>query len=98
MCYTLWVIIEWDTAKALANIDKHGLNFEIAESLFTVGRLIAYPDMRKEYGELRMIGLGMLRGRCLCVVFTMREGAVRIVSLRKANKREKAKFKKAWGV
>ena len=58
--------------------------------------LIATPDLRK--AELRLRGFGKLDGRIVCVVFIMRDGAFRILSLRKANKREKAKFKAAWGI
>jgi len=49
------------------------------------------PDARKEYGEQRFNALGMIGDRLYAMTFTVRD-AVRIISLRKANARERKRF------
>jgi uncharacterized DUF497 family protein len=89
------MIFEWDKAKNRANIRKHGLDFADAEEIFR-GVLVADPDTREDYGERRWIGLGMLRGRTMHVVFAEREpDMIRIISLRKATRRENEQYEKA---
>ena len=53
------------------------------------------PDRRRDYGEDRYIAFGMMGGRLHALIFTPRDGAVRIVSLRKANPREERDYEKA---
>lgn len=60
------------------------------------GPMLVGPDARKDYGEARQIGFGLIRGRLVAVVFTEREPAtIRIISARKANQREKIHFKES---
>jgi uncharacterized DUF497 family protein len=49
-------------------------------------------DDRRDYGEVREVGVMPIRGRMFCVVFTWRNDARRIISLRRANKREMRKY------
>nr|WP_315598715.1 BrnT family toxin [uncultured Cupriavidus sp.] len=49
---------------------------------------MAGVDDRRDYGEVREIGFGVIGGRLYCVVFTQRGEIMHIISLRKANKRE----------
>ena len=85
----------WDEGKRAANIAKHGIDFtDVREML--AGPMLVSSDIRKDYGEARQIGFGFVRRRFLVVVFTEREpGAIRIISVRKANRREKDYFEKA---
>jgi uncharacterized DUF497 family protein len=53
------------------------------------GETITFLDDRQEYGEERLITLGELMGRVVVVVHTPRDHAIRIISMRKANEREK---------
>jgi len=86
---------EWDERKCRENIDKHGVDFADGIQMFSSPMLVM-SDRRKPYGEPRHIGMGFIRGRIMVMVYTEREGKViRIISLRKANKREQTKFKKA---
>ena len=86
---------EWDPAKNEANIAKHGLDFADAEALFE-NDVYAAKDTRKDYGEERWRGIGKLHGRVLVVVWTDREpGKRRIISLRRANERERQAYRKA---
>ena len=74
-------------AKDALNKSKHGLSLSEAEKLEWDDALI-WQDTRHDYGEARMIALGMVGERLYCVVYVVREDARRIISLRKANYRE----------
>jgi hypothetical protein len=86
---------EWNEAKNRANIQKHGLDFADAEEMFR-GGFFYEPDTREDYGEARSAGFGMIRGRIAYVVFAERgAGTVRIISLRKASRRECKEYEEA---
>lgn len=86
---------EWNEAKNRSNIRKHGLDFADAEEMFR-GVLVVAPDTREDYGEIRWIGIGAIRGRTAYVVFTEPDpGTIRIISLRKASRRESEQYEKA---
>jgi len=88
---------EWDPAKNLSNIAKHGFSFEDAHLVFD-NPMFATPDNRSAYGEPRISAYGTLNGRIVNIVFTMRsDEVVRIISMRKANGREKARYQKRLG-
>lgn len=84
---------EWDENKNQLNQQKHGLCFEDAEFIFA-GETITFEDDRIDYGEQRFITLGMLAGRVVVLIYTRRSSATRIISMRKANEREKEIYKK----
>lgn len=79
--------IIFDALKNNSNIEKHGISLDEAENL-EWDLLFFKEDIRKEYGELRLIGFAPIDSRVYCVVFTDRGRSRRIISLRKANKRE----------
>jgi uncharacterized DUF497 family protein len=79
---------EWDDNKSQLNYAKHGLSFSDAEMIFS-GETITFVDDRQGYGEERLITLGALMGSVVVVVHTPRHPAIRIISMRKANEREK---------
>jgi uncharacterized protein len=79
---------EWDEKKNQSNLTKHGLSFEDAALIFE-GKTISFEDDRENYGENRFITLGELRGRVIVIVHTQRDVVRRIISMRKANEREK---------
>lgn len=54
--------------------------------------MITVADQRKDYGEPRFATLGTLRGRVVFVAHTARAGKVHIISMRKANEREKKTY------
>ncbi|MGA7560571.1 MAG: BrnT family toxin [Terriglobales bacterium] len=86
---------EWDENKNRQNIRKHGFDFADAEEMF-YGILLFSPDVREDYGEDRWVGIGTIRGRTTVVVFTERgPETIRIISLRKATRRESKQYKKA---
>jgi uncharacterized protein len=75
---------EWDPQKNAANITKHELDFADAARIFSLPLRISL-DERQNYDEDRWVGLGMLDGRIVMVVFTEPDWeTIRIISLRKA--------------
>jgi len=78
---------EWDEAKRVANLRKHGVDFE-AVADFDWSAALLLEDARRDYGESRWIALGPIGRRIHCLAFTKRGGRIRIISLRKANRRE----------
>ena len=80
---------EWDEAKRTENIRERGIDFTDVLDLFDSPEAVVFIDNRKDYGELRFILLGILRGKLYQVVFTPRGRNTRIISARRANKRER---------
>lgn len=79
--------ITFDSVKDASNQAKHGLSLDDAHGI-DWDTLLAIEDTRRDYGETRMIGYAFIAARLHCVVFTDRANERRIISLRKANKRE----------
>ena len=83
---------EWDWQKNRANIAKHEVDFADASRVFQL-QLRVFLDERQDYGENRWIGIGMLEGRVVIVVFTeLDEQTIRIISLRKALPYERKRY------
>jgi hypothetical protein len=87
-------VYEWDPAKARSNQEEHGVDFADAEGVLEDVRAITIEDNDAE-GEQRFVTLGMdFLGRLLVVVFTYRGDAIRIISARKASRREVKEYAK----
>jgi len=85
---------EWDAAKNKGNIRKHRIDFADVPAVFG-GPLYVTLDTRKEYGEDRWVGIGLLGVAVVVIVFTEPvPDTVRIISARKADKNEREEFKK----
>lgn len=78
---------EWDEAKRLANLRKHGIDFIDVPIVFE-GDIVTVEDERFNYGEQRFVTFGLLQGRVVAIVHTEREECIRIISARKATKYE----------
>lgn len=83
--------VEFDAAKRQKALTERGLDFARAGELFG-GRHFTAEDTRDDYGEARFITIGALQGRLVVVVWTPRGDARRIISMRKANEREQARY------
>lgn len=81
---------EWDEAKDAANLAKHGVSLGAAVRL-DWERGAEKVDGRNDYGEIRVIRYAALDGRMHVCAYTLRNNIRRIISLRKANEREKMK-------
>ena len=83
--------IEFDPAKRAATLRNRRLDFSDANAVFE-GSTFTMVDDRADYGETRWITAGLLRGRMVVLVWSERGEARRIISMRKANEREAAKY------
>ena len=88
------MLILYDPVKDQLNQDKHGLSLAQAGLLDWATALIR-ADTRFDYSEARYQALGLLDMRVHLAAFTIRDDALRIISLRRANSREERRFEKA---
>lgn len=79
--------LTFDPAKDAANIAKHGISLSAAADLDWSNALIMIDD-REDYSEERLKALVPMAGRLYVIVYVLRDGSVRPISLRKANNRE----------
>lgn len=83
---------EWDKNKNEANFKKHGIKFDEAICIFE-GKVLTSADERNDYGEQRWISIGEIEGVAVIVlIHTDRHNKLRIISARKANKKERRKY------
>ena len=78
---------EWDDDKARSNLEKHGVAFDAVRA-FDWANAIETEDTRYDYGETRFQALGKIGDRYHVLVYLQRKDSIRVISLRKANKRE----------
>ena len=77
----------WSETKRSTNIKTHGLDFIDTQSVFE-GMTYTFEDDRFSYAEQRFVTLGLLAGITVSVVHRENEHEIRIISFRKATKRE----------
>ena len=82
---------EWDEAKRLANIRKHGIDFVDVPAMFDRDTVTVIDD-RFEYDETRYLTLGLLISRVILVVHTESDDTIRIISARKATRYEEKTY------
>jgi hypothetical protein len=87
---------EWDSQKAAANLAKHRVSFEDAATVFgdPLGRTVADPRHSAEEERLVLLGLSQGKG-LLAVMYVDRGEAVRIISARRATRRERRNYEEA---
>jgi Uncharacterized protein conserved in bacteria len=84
---------EWDERKNASNFKKHGLYLADGVAVLTDEHRIEFKDSRFDYGETRIITIGRLMDEVIAVaVHTDRDGATRIISVRKANRKERTVY------
>jgi uncharacterized DUF497 family protein len=81
----------FDPAKDAVNRAKHGVSLALAEVLFA-GPHRTLLDDRFAYGETRQLAFGEINGRLFVCVYTDRDEERRVISLRKANRREVKRY------
>jgi uncharacterized DUF497 family protein len=83
--------IEFDHAKDATNRQTHGVSLSLAASFeWEVAQI--EPDERHDYSETRLVAVGPIGDRIHVLVFTVRGDKLRVISLRKANRREVTKY------
>lgn len=90
---------DWDPAKSAENLVQRGFDFEFATLVF-LGTYVEFDDTRRDYGERRVVALGLADGIPLTVVFTDRvtpDGAVvrRVISARLSHRKERRRYAEA---
>jgi len=83
---------EWDSAKARANLAKHGVSFESAHLVFDDAFALELVDVVSDPGETRYVITGMAKGVLLTVVYTERDTRTRLLSARKATRHEQRAY------
>ncbi len=86
---------EWDDAKSDACFTERGFDFAYAAQIFLDPARVIRPDTRLSDGEERYQLIGAIQQRIFVVVYTPRGNAIRIISARKANKREVIRYEKS---
>lgn len=88
--------ITFDPAKRDWTLRERGLDFADTTEVFA-GETYRYADDRADYGEVRMVAVGYLRGRMVVVIFTDRPTGRHVISMRKANDREQDRYRDILG-
>ena len=88
---------EWDSKKAASNVKKHGVTFDEAATVFGDPLAVIFDDEDHSQDERREIIIGhSILGQLLLVSFTERDKmVVRIISARKANRRERKDYEES---
>lgn len=83
--------ITCDPDKRARALNERGLDFHDAALVFA-GRTLDVQDTRFDYGEMRVQSVGHLAGRMVMIVWTPRGDARHVISMRKCNDREQARY------
>ena len=84
---------EWDERKARANLRKHKVDFADAATVFEDIRAVTVTDENLDEERYATLGMDSL-GRQLVVTYTVRGERIRIISARRATRRERADYEK----
>jgi len=88
--------IIFDPAKDAKNRFKHGISLAMTED-FDFTTAVLRQDSRRNYGEIRWCAHGYIGVRLYALTFTYKRGAIRAISLRRANKREERYYAEKTG-
>ena len=88
------LIFEWDTEKDSSNQKKHGVSFSEASEVFSDPFNLTVADPDHSVDETRFLLLGFAKGTILIVSFTERRDAIRIISCRRANAKERSLYER----
>jgi uncharacterized protein len=88
--------IVFDPEKRRLTLLGRGLDMARSDEVLS-GKTVTSEDVRVDYGETRFITVGYLDGRMVSIAWTRREGAYRIISMRKSNDREQKRYSSILG-
>lgn len=94
--YNKYMRIDFDSTKRDKTLAERGLDFARAGEVFAAPN-VTNEDLRGNYGEQRLVTVGWLDGRTVVVAWTPRGEVRRIISMRKANEREKTRYAQYLG-
>jgi uncharacterized DUF497 family protein len=85
------VIFKWDVRKAASNLKKHGIDFREAATVFEDPLSMTFPDPDHSDSEQRFLTIGQtVRGQAIVIAHTEDSDTIRIISARKATRREQS--------
>ncbi len=84
--------IEWDEQKRLQTLQERGLDFADV-GRFDADSIVTLEDTREDYGEPRFNSFGYLDEELCTYCWTIRNSRIRVISMRKANDREKKRYR-----
>ncbi|MCG8469708.1 MAG: BrnT family toxin [Gemmatimonadetes bacterium] len=90
---------EWDPNKATSNERKHGVSFDEASTVFSDDHAILLDDTEHSDDEDRFLLLGLssnLRTIVVCHAYRTAEDVIRLISARKATRRERRDYARGW--
>ncbi|MBI1779750.1 MAG: BrnT family toxin [Proteobacteria bacterium] len=87
--------LEWDSTKSESCYRERGFDFLYAAGVFLDPDCVDVVDDRYDYGEERRIVYGKIEGRLYVVVYTLRGTVHRIISARRANRRDERRITRA---
>jgi uncharacterized DUF497 family protein len=83
--------ITYDPKKSAKNLAERGISFDLALEVDWNTALVIIDD-RKDYGEIRLQAWVEIERRLYCIVVTPRDGDLRVISMRKANRKEVERY------
>jgi uncharacterized DUF497 family protein len=87
---------EWDPNKAARNVQKHGVTFEEAATVFRDDLSVTVPDPDHPIGEERFVTVGVSgQNRLLMIAHAERGNSIRIISARELTPRERRQYEEA---
>jgi uncharacterized DUF497 family protein len=87
------ISFHWHGEKAKANLTKHGVSFQEAATVFADPLAAIFPDEKHSINEIRELIIGhSSKKRLLIVSFTERRTAIRIISARRATRKERKDY------
>lgn len=87
------IVFEWDSNKAKTNVLKHNVSFEEATTVFGDSRSLTIENVSHSLYEKRYVTLGRsFNNRLLVVVHTQRGERIRIISARRASRKERKQY------
>ena len=87
-------MFEWNDAKSRKNLRERGFDFAFAARIFDQD-VLEHEDTRRDYGGPRLVALGEIDGEVFVVVYTWRGTSRRLISARRANRRERYAYRQA---
>ena len=90
------MVVEFDPEKSARNVAERGLSFDRVDE-FDWPNVLVLEDKRRDYGELRLQVYGFLDGRLHIAVVTPREKDLRVISLRRASRKEERTYEENIG-
>ena len=88
---------EWDNNKAITNLQKHGVSFAEAATVFGDPLSTTFPDPDHSIDESRFITIGLSTGgKIIILSHTDREERIRIISARKATRKEQRFYEEGY--